>query len=220
MARVPISKPQPIEPQYLAIRPGAVATAKGIHTISANRGDTSLGEILREHTPVPPPDADIEAVLRDAVLRERARIERRVHEAMLTISSDPTRIGPADPHGAWPHYPAESQDYVGDLRDPSDTPRRKWRPTPAQIDDSLRVLQWFSRFWNHDLQRRGLDLWQRSLLEMRGWQTIFGKPSWRAIETAMADQPRMPTRSHTWWKAEHDRLIEIAHTQARRASEL
>jgi hypothetical protein len=138
----------------------------------------------------------------------RARVERIVHEAMLTMRTlqmmDASRRT-----GCWPDYVYEPDDYgyrpsLGELR----ALRAPWRPTPRHITEMERVfLEW--------LYGQGLRDWQWMLLELRAFLVIFRrKGGWRGVADVMAQRPGIPSYSHTWLKYEHQRLIDVAALRA------
>jgi hypothetical protein len=139
----------------------------------------------------------------------RTRVERIVHEAMLTLAVQPSgyrRVG-----NGWPEYLHEPDEH-GAYPDPDRKERPPWKPTPRHIDELDSVLQWFATWKGRDRKRNGLFKWEYALLEVRATQHLCGKPSWRKIAEAMELVERAPTRSHEWWRGRHDDIIH-GHAQ-------
>lgn len=154
--------------------------------------------------------------LRDRHALDLARVTARVHEAMLTARALPRdRNAPSAPRNCWPAYPYEADDY-GEIADPDELQPVKtpWKPTPRHIDQMHEVFAWYGAYWDRTRERYGLQRWEWVLLELRAWQTVFGRSSWRQIAETLASRPYMPTRSDTWCRQEHARLIDIALKQS------
>lgn len=147
----------------------------------------------------------------------RERIERVVHEAMLTMRLLTDRESTAHSRSCWPEYVYEREDYgdrpaLGELRNLIPP----WRPTARHIDDVDWVfLDCYGKWPNPRSRRNGLEDWQWLLLELRAWQVTCGlRGGWRLIAETIRSRPRMPRFSHEWARIEHDRLIEIAVERA------
>jgi hypothetical protein len=149
----------------------------------------------------------------------RVRIERMVHEAMLTMRMAEARDLPPQGRSAWPDYVYERDDYgnrpaVEELR--ALVP--PWRPTGRHVDEMDWVwLECFGKWPNPRSGRNGLENWQRLLLEIRAWQVTCGlRGGWRHIAEAIRSRPGMPKFGYEWARIEHRRLIDIAVPAARR----
>lgn len=143
--------------------------------------------------------------------KERSRVERMVHEAMLTLAVQPNQSWGRP--NSWPDYLHEADDH-GAYPDPEEKPRPPWKPTPRHIDELDLVLNWYGTWKGADRRKNGLFRWEYALLEVRAMQFLCGKPSWRKIASAMEAVERAPSRSHVWWLNRHDDLIQIAELQA------
>lgn len=141
----------------------------------------------------------------------RTRVEKIVHEAMLTLAVQPNGRGGSG--NGWPQYVHEADDH-GAYPDPDRRERPSWHPRPRHIDELHAVLHWFGTWHGRDRQKNGLFKWEYAFLEVRATQYLHGKPSWRKIADAMEMIERAPTRSHEWWRARHADLIQIAEFQS------
>jgi hypothetical protein len=141
----------------------------------------------------------------------RSRVERIVHEAMLTLAVQPSHSWGRP--NSWPEYLYEPDEH-GAYPEEDERPRPPWNPTPRHIDEMHLVLNWYGTFKGKDRKRNGLFKWEYALLEVRATQHLCGKPSWRKIASAMELVERAPTRSHVWWHNRHADLIQIAEFQA------
>lgn len=144
----------------------------------------------------------------------RERVERIVHEAMLTwrvvraaerrSSRRMFAVG-----SAWPPYAHERGDWGALPADGEvlDVPV-PWRPTARQITEAERVvLEWYDG--------RNVRDWEWLLLELRAWQAIFRRRGgWRAIETSFAVRPNIPSYSRTYLAEKHRELISMACVRA------
>ena len=83
-----------------------------------------------------------------------------------------------------------------------------------------RVAVWYGLWRGRDRDRNGLHRWEWTLLEIRGWQVIFGRESWRDLADLMNQRPNMPTLSYEGWRRHHAQLIEIALNQAIKAHDI
>lgn len=165
-------------------------------------------------TRIGPPDPS--ARPSDALPSDRAeRIERAVHEAMLTARTFAARDTWSKPTRStyWPSYLYETSDHgdrvdLGTLRGLS----APWRPNARHIDEMEWIfIDCFGKWENPRSGRNGPERWQWIILELRAWQTVFRwKGGWRAISEQLSNRPNMPSFSHSWCKVEHDRLIRIA----------
>lgn len=158
-------------------------------------------------------------IVADVEGQARERIERTVHEAMLTMRMEMDRDRVPRGRSAWPDYVYDREDWgdrpaLGELR--SLVP--PWRPGGAHLDRMEWVfLDCFGRWPNPRSRSNGLERWQWLLLELRAWQRICGlRGGWRHIAEAIRSRPAMPKFSHEWARIEHDRLIDIAVAAARR----
>ena len=142
---------------------------------------------------------------------KRTRVERIVHEAMLTLAVQPSR-GWGRPN-SWPDYLYEPDEH-GAYPDPDRRERPNWNPRPRHIDELDAVLHWYGTWKGRDRRINGLFKWEYALLEVRATQYLCGKPSWRKIAEAMELVERAPTRSYRWWMDRHATLIQIAEFQA------
>ena len=122
----------------------------------------------------------------------RARLVRRVHDAMLTCAAQQDD-GPRTKWTWSPQHVVEFADRVGE--EEKQAPKQRFRPTPAQVDDMLPALALLD-----GLRDEYLDVvFLRALLE------FYGHRKW---EEAVAD--RMRKRPH-WVKEAYDRaLIQAA----------
>jgi hypothetical protein len=149
----------------------------------------------------------------------RVRIERIVHEAMLTMRMAEARDAAPQGRSCWPAYVYERDDYgnrqaVEELR--ALVP--PWRPTGRHIDEMDWVwIDCYGQWPNPRSGKNGLERWQRILLEIRAWQTTCGlRGGWRHIAEAIRSRPGNPKFTHEWARIEHRRLIDIAVSAARR----
>lgn len=153
----------------------------------------------------------------------RGRIERIVHEAMLTARVLPRdRAGSGRVGNSWPEHAYEVNDWgtrpaIGQL----DPVFRGWRPTPRQITQMEWVfLECFGKWRNPRSKKNGPEPWQWLLLELRAWQAIYGRRGgWRFIADAITSRQDMPSFSHSWVKLEHGRLIDVAWHAAKRGGD-
>ncbi|MEL6568193.1 MAG: hypothetical protein AAFQ22_07225 [Pseudomonadota bacterium] len=150
----------------------------------------------------------------DAVADARARLERMVHEAMLTWAVMPSPRSQSQVT-CWPAYAYERND-PGAWAYFSEAPERPpWMPNPRQIDEAVLVDEWFSNWRGKDRRKNGIHSWERGLLTTRAWQIIFGKDSWRGLADAMSAQPHAPNRSYEWYRKRHEFLMDIAWNAGR-----
>lgn len=149
----------------------------------------------------------------------RERVQRIVHEAMLTMRMQMDRERAPRGRAIWPDYVYERQDWgdrpaigeLGNLVPP-------WRPDGRHLDEMDWVfLDCYGRWPNPRTGRNGLERWQWLTLELRAWKTVYGLDwSWRNIAEAIASRPLRVSPSHEWVRIEHSRLIDIACLAARR----
>jgi hypothetical protein len=137
-----------------------------------------------------------------------ADIRKIVHEGVHAIRAAPaTKPAGASPSNGWP-------DYLYDHHDHGAYEAARWRPTPQQIDWGTKVVRWYGLWRGKDRIRNGLEKWEWTLLEIRGWQAMFGRESWESLATLLNDRPNLPTYSAVHWRRRHDLLISIALDQA------
>lgn len=158
------------------------------------------------------------------------RVERMVHEAMLTSLTMKARDQNHRSRSCWPDYLAECDDDGKAL--PTDNRLRPlvapWTPTARHISEMEWVeIECFGQWFNRRSKINGLEPWQRMILELRAWQIVLGmRGGWRGIADAVshrshavmtaAGRPmiKSPRISHTWAKMEHDMLVRIAVERA------
>lgn len=159
------------------------------------------------------------ATIADVAPDARTRVERMVHEAMLTMRMAEARDRPRPGRSAWPDYVYEREDWgdrpalgeVGNMIPP-------WRPEGRHLDEMDWVwLDCYGKWPNPRTGRNGLERWQWLTLELRAWKAVYGLDwSWRNIAEAIASRPLRMSPSHEWVRIEHRRLIDIACAAARR----
>lgn len=159
------------------------------------------------------------ATVADVDRNSRTRIERMVHEAMLTMRMQMDRERAPVGRSCWPDYVYEREDWgdrpgIDELR-PLVPP---WRPEGRHLDEMEWVfLDCYGKWANPRSGKNGLEKWQWLILELRAWKAVYGLDwSWRNIADAIASRPLKMAPSHEWVRIEHRRLIDIAVSAARR----
>lgn len=150
----------------------------------------------------------------DATQAEFVRVQRIVHEGVLALRALPSVTrAPRTKSGYWPDYPFEFEDWGahdGDI---------PFRPTPQQVDHAYQVAAWYGAHRETGRDANGLHEWQWRLLEVRAFQTLFGRASWQDLADQLNRRANYPTYSREHWRRQHIDLIEIAMKQDRRAKQ-
>jgi len=149
---------------------------------------------------------------------QRLRVERMVHEAMLTMRMAMDRDRPPPGRSCWPDYVYERDDY-GDRASIEEVRGLVplWRPSARHIDAMDWVfLECFSKFQNPLTEKAGLSRTQWMILELRAWQVTFQwRGGWRHIASSLEIKPGVRSWSREWCRIEHGRLMDFAVVRAR-----
>jgi hypothetical protein len=141
------------------------------------------------------------------------RTQQLVHEAMLTWRMMPRDKPLSHCGNAWPGYVLEYGVYT-------DEAEMRWKPTPKQIDDAFKVMWWFGQWRDRGRPKNGLHKWELALLELRAWQTTFGRESWEKVADALNKRHDCPTYHRNHWRIVHNQIIDIAVMQSKAETEM
>jgi hypothetical protein len=142
-----------------------------------------------------------------------ARVQQMVHEGVHAMRAAYERMGPAPPGNGWP-------DYLHDRDDHGAYVEARWRPTPRQIDWGYKTAVWFGSWRGRDRDRNGLHRWEWTLLELRGWQVMYGRESWTDLAEQLNDRAHFPTYDRSYWRRQHNHLVDVALNQAIKAGDV
>lgn len=151
----------------------------------------------------------------DDALALRARLVQMVHTSALVWAGDAGRNGMST--NSMPAYLYERDDWGA--HETSD--RVIFKPDPVEIDQADMVHEWFAMWRGRDRRQNGLHKWEWALLELRAWQERgVGHRGWRKLAESMNALKSCPTYSYVKWRQEHARIIDLAHSQAKKFGHL
>jgi hypothetical protein len=153
------------------------------------------------------------ASIEEARLQALATVRQRVHEGVHALRAMPDHRRPPPSKSCWP-------DYLYEYNDHGAYEELRWRPSPRQIDWGFQVAGWFGAWRGRDRPRNGLHAWEWKLLEVRGWQVLFGRESWADLADMLNDRPGLPTYDKSHWRRTHAWLIDLALSQAVKAGDI
>ncbi len=139
--------------------------------------------------------------LKDTRANAMAVVKRVVNEgAVARAAIKLQRVGPSPIRAAYMPIVRDWADAVAAV----DAEPEPWRPDSLQIDFADRLELWLGK----------RHVWEWRLLEFRGWQTMFGKPSWRSLADKLNPRHDGPMFSHEGWRQTHAALVDEAFRAA------